>query len=341
MMPIAWHGGEAVEQPSRDRRAPRRRACTPPGALPGVADGLALEQLHHEERLAPSSVTSSSRTRTHAGVADLVRDVRPRGGSARSTIAVAREVDVEDLERRALAVAVRRRVDRGHPADAEERVQVPLAADGLPTRELRAPRGRLAGAQALRGVQRFSHVAAFPPLLSGWRALVARSERRPGRIASNRIGRLARASHEAVRRHRGRTFGINSQRRSDPPYAFASILQPCEARPRPIARLPKGVVFRAIARQHAEPTPNATGAQGAARHRTQARGTRRIRERGRHEHGAGAIAGTVGERERERSVAHVVRREPDAPVRLSARRAHGDGHVGRAERGVVARRDAR
>ena len=46
----------------------------PPGALPGFADGLALEQLHDEERLAVLGhvVVEDAHAR---GVPDLVRDV--------------------------------------------------------------------------------------------------------------------------------------------------------------------------------------------------------------------------------------------------------------------------
>src|SRR5207302_10150349 len=102
--------------------------------LPGVADRLALEQLHDEERLALLGhvVVEDLDGRR---VIDLVRDV----GLAKEALAdrlLAREVGVENLEGRALAVAVRRRVDGGHPADAEKAVDRPLTLDDRPN-----PRG--------------------------------------------------------------------------------------------------------------------------------------------------------------------------------------------------------
>ena len=98
--------------------------------LPGVADGLAEEQLHDEERLTLLGhvVVEDLDGRR---VIDLVRDV----GLAEEPLAdgfLAREVGVEDLEGRALTVAVRRRVHRGHAADAQKAFDGPLPFDDDP-----------------------------------------------------------------------------------------------------------------------------------------------------------------------------------------------------------------
>src|SRR5450432_2507375 len=47
-------------------------------------------------------------------------------------LCVSGELGVEQLQRHALAVAMRGCINRGHAPDAEQRVEVPAVADGLP-----------------------------------------------------------------------------------------------------------------------------------------------------------------------------------------------------------------
>ena len=150
---------EAIEHGVGDPEHLRDRHHAP-GALPRLADGLPLEELHHEERL--PLLGDVVVQHAHAGrVADLVRDVR-FAEEAVAHDAVARELRVEDLERRPLPVPVRRRVHRGHPADAEKRVQVPLAPDGRPDARLGAVVGLRRARFRLRRVERFGHALCFP-----------------------------------------------------------------------------------------------------------------------------------------------------------------------------------
>jgi len=87
-----------------------------PGALPGLAHRLAFQQIHDEEGL--FLLRHVVVEHAHAcDVADLVGDVR-LAQEAIAHHAVAREVRMEDLEGGPLAVAMRRRIHRGHPADA-------------------------------------------------------------------------------------------------------------------------------------------------------------------------------------------------------------------------------
>ena len=133
----------------------------PSGAFPGFTDGLAFEQLHDEKRLVVLGhvvVENADAGR----VADFVRDV----GFPQKAVAddpIAREIRVQDLERRSLAIPVRRCVDRSHPADAQESVQVPLASDRRPDARRRAVVGLPRRRAGLRGVQRFGHALVFPP----------------------------------------------------------------------------------------------------------------------------------------------------------------------------------
>ena len=118
--------------------------------LPGVADGLALEQLHDEERLALLGhvVVEDLDGRR---VIDLVRDVRLAEEPLADRL-LAREVGVEDLERGALAVAVRRRVHRGHTADAQKAFDRPLPLDDGPY-----PGGRSLLITGFGGLQQVGH----------------------------------------------------------------------------------------------------------------------------------------------------------------------------------------
>jgi hypothetical protein len=111
MTPMAWH---ATRQSSSR-------------AFPRVADRLAFEQLHDEERrfVLGAIVVEHGDT---GGVTDLVGDV----ALAKETLAdglVAGKVEVEDLQRGPLAVAMRGRIHGGHATDAQEGFDGPLPLD--------------------------------------------------------------------------------------------------------------------------------------------------------------------------------------------------------------------
>jgi hypothetical protein len=88
---------------------------------------LSLQQLHDEEGLVGfrGVVVEDAHAR---GVSDLVRDVRLPEESLHHG-AIARQLGVHDLQRGALPVAVRGGIHRRDPADAEQGVEAPLAAD--------------------------------------------------------------------------------------------------------------------------------------------------------------------------------------------------------------------
>ena len=88
----------------------------------------AFEKLHHEER-APVSHRVVVENADGAGVVDTVRDVA-LSEEARSHVRVLRERHGQDFHRATKAVAMRRREDRGHTSDSDERVQSPLVAKG-------------------------------------------------------------------------------------------------------------------------------------------------------------------------------------------------------------------
>jgi hypothetical protein len=104
--------------------------------LPELLHRLALEQLHDEERLVllGDVVVLDGDA---PGVVDPVGDVA-FAEEAIADAGVARELGVQDLERGARAVPVRRRVDARHAADAEQRVEAPLGVDGHPDAGARA-----------------------------------------------------------------------------------------------------------------------------------------------------------------------------------------------------------
>ncbi len=119
--------GEAIEDALGDVERLRDGDCLA-RATPVIAHRLALEQLHDEERLVALGRVVVDHAHA-SGVADLVRDVR-LAQEALDDRAIARELDVHHLERGALTVAMRRREHRRDAAHAEERVELPLAADG-------------------------------------------------------------------------------------------------------------------------------------------------------------------------------------------------------------------
>ena len=124
--------------PCRARRRGRRGASSAsasasatarhrPGArLRERVDGLSLEELHDQE----DGAVLGHVVVEHAHDARVVDAVR---GVALAEEALAELGDradrrVEDLDGAAHAVPVRRGVDRGHPADAEEPLEAPLVA---------------------------------------------------------------------------------------------------------------------------------------------------------------------------------------------------------------------
>ena len=95
--------------------------------LPSLRERLAFEEIHHEVRRAVFVrviVDHADRAR----VRDRVRDV-PFAKKPRSDLGDPRELVVEDLDGRAVAVAVRRRIDGRHPPDANQPIQPPLLTE--------------------------------------------------------------------------------------------------------------------------------------------------------------------------------------------------------------------
>ena len=113
-----------VEQLLGDGAAPRAAASALPAALPARLERLALEQLHHDERR-PVGRDVVVEHAHRAVVLDGVGRVALLQEAPLHLLVVA-QLRVQHLHRDALAVAVRRRVDRRHPADAEQRVELPL-----------------------------------------------------------------------------------------------------------------------------------------------------------------------------------------------------------------------
>ncbi len=146
---------EAIEDRVRDPKhfADRHDAAC---ALPGVANGLPLQKLHDEERLTVVRhvVVEDSHAR---GVTNFVRDV----SLAKEPLAddsIARKIRVQDLQRGGLSIPMRCRKHGRHPADAEQRVEVPLASDRRPDARPGAFVGLARERIGRRGVQRFGHV---------------------------------------------------------------------------------------------------------------------------------------------------------------------------------------
>ena len=202
----------------------------------------------------PSSVMSSSSDRDAGRVADLVRDVS-LAQEALADDPVAREIRVEDLERRALAVPVRRRVHRGHPADAEQRVEVPLASDCRPDARRRAvvrlPRDALrpAGSSAARPRACPSSHSPRPDSSLSYRAILQRHGQRttPRRRSQERSrwrnasgGRSPKAKARSAIARPGTIPTASTPRAIDPRSAHAPSRArgPRRGRRRRRARLP-------------------------------------------------------------------------------------------------------
>ena len=112
-----------VQQDVRELQDVRDRE-PPPEALGPSVGGLALEQLHHEERRAVVRLAVVQHP-YDARMIHRIRDV-PFAGEAPPDLGICRELRVEDLQRDAVAVAMRRRIHGPHPAHAQQRVHTPL-----------------------------------------------------------------------------------------------------------------------------------------------------------------------------------------------------------------------
>ena len=122
--------GEDVEQAVGDRERVLRAAGGSPNAARARVGRLAFEELHHEEGRAVLGLVVVEDAHD-ARMVHRVRDV-PLAREARADVGEHRQLRVEDLERDAASVAVGRRVDGAHPADAEQLVDAPLALDPRP-----------------------------------------------------------------------------------------------------------------------------------------------------------------------------------------------------------------
>jgi hypothetical protein len=121
--------GEDVEQRVGDRQHLVEREAPARPRLRPLLERLALEQLHDQKRPALVAVVVEHRHR--ARVPHRVRHVA-LAQEARAHLRHGGELGVQHLHRGALAVAVRGRIDRGHAADAEQSIEVPLPRQGLP-----------------------------------------------------------------------------------------------------------------------------------------------------------------------------------------------------------------
>ena len=122
---VRVRGGQDVEELYPDGDDDRQ--LEPPGVLlPEGLDGPSLEQLHDDEREAVfRHVVVEDRHR--AGVLDRVGDV-PFAKKARAHVPLQGQVCVQQLDRELLAVPVGCSEHRRHAADAEDPVEVVLAA---------------------------------------------------------------------------------------------------------------------------------------------------------------------------------------------------------------------
>lgn len=105
-----------------------------------------LEQLHHEKRAAVLAYVIVQ-NRHGASVLDRARDVA-FAQKALPDVRVDRQLEVEDLDRTARAVPMRRAVHRGHATDPEQTLEPPLLLEHRPDTRLGA---------GCDGVHRFAH----------------------------------------------------------------------------------------------------------------------------------------------------------------------------------------
>ena len=123
---LSWAAASASSTASATRRT-SRRARLAVVALPALAQGLALEQLHHEEDEIP--VVLVVEDGDDARVLHLVGDVA-LAQEPRADRLVARELRVQELDGDPLAVAVARRPDRGHAPGPDLGLEAPLPLQG-------------------------------------------------------------------------------------------------------------------------------------------------------------------------------------------------------------------
>jgi hypothetical protein len=128
-----WRTGQHLEHLLRDLQA--LDGVHDPHAIEAALERLALEQLHHQVDLAVlGDVVVEDRHRV--AMADLVGRVT-LGEEAPAGLFVAGVLRVQHLDRRASAVAVGPGVHRRHPADGDQRVEVPLAPQPPPDAQVR------------------------------------------------------------------------------------------------------------------------------------------------------------------------------------------------------------